>query len=157
MFTIDNLTVTTPSDLEIVMTRDFDAPRAQVYDAFTRPELLRRWYGPAGWSLVVCETDLRPGGLWRFVQQRPDGSRMGTHGAYHALVPPERFVHDRRYDDFPGSSVISNLFSEQDGRTTVAVTTVYDSADVRDGVLRSGFEHFYVAAFARLDLMLAGG
>ena len=87
------LQVTTPTDREIVMTRVFDAPRHLVFDALTKPELLARWYGPRGWTLVVCEIDLRVGGAWRFVPRRPDGKEIGQRGVYREIVRPERIVH----------------------------------------------------------------
>ena len=78
------LKVTLPSDREVRLTRVFDAPRTMVYDAFTKPELLKRWFGPHGFSMLVCEVDLRVGGRWRFVLQAPDGSTMGMGGVYVA-------------------------------------------------------------------------
>ena len=86
------LKVTTPTDREIVMTRVFDATRRMVWDAFTRPELLKRWFGPRGWSLVECEVDLRVGGGFRFVLLGPGSERMGMRGVYREIVPPERSV-----------------------------------------------------------------
>ena len=84
------LQVTTPSDKEIVLTRVFDAPRHLVFDALTKPELLKRWFGPRGWSLVVCDVDLRVGGAWRFVLRGPDGTEMGMSGIYREIARPER-------------------------------------------------------------------
>ena len=86
------LTITTPTDRELVVTRVFDAPRALVFAAFTTPELLKRWYGPDGWSMVICEIDLRTGGAWRFVSRRPNGKEVGQHGIYREIVAPERIV-----------------------------------------------------------------
>ena len=87
------LKVTLPTDREIVMTRVFDAPREMVFDAFNTPELLKRWFGPRGWSLVVCEVDSRVGGGFRFVLRGPDGKEMGMRGAYKEIVRPSRSVH----------------------------------------------------------------
>ncbi|GFJ94320.1 hypothetical protein Prum_079620 [Phytohabitans rumicis] len=100
-----SLTVTTPSDREIVLRRDFDAPRPLVYAAFTTPDLLTRWYGARGWHLVDCEIDLRVGGAWRFVSQGPGGARMGQSGVYRVVDPPERLVYTEMFDDqsYPGS------------------------------------------------------
>jgi uncharacterized protein YndB with AHSA1/START domain len=89
---IGETTFTTPSDREIVMTRVFDAPRALVFDAYTNPEHLPHWFGPRGWTLPVCEIDLRPGGPWRFVLRGPDGTEMGMRGVYQEIAPPERLV-----------------------------------------------------------------
>ena len=96
------LQVTTPTDPEIVLTRIFDAPRQLVYDAFSKPELLKRWFGPRGWSLETCEVDHRVGGGFRFILVGPNGARMGMRGVYSVLEPPSRSVHIDSFDDFPG-------------------------------------------------------
>ena len=93
MTNTETLQVTTPSERELVMTRVFDAPRNLVFDALTKPELIRRWYGPRGWSLAVCEIDLRVDGAWRFVSRRPDGKEIGQRGVYREIVRPERIVN----------------------------------------------------------------
>ena len=93
MRNVGTLKVTTPTDREIVLTRVFDAPRRPVFDAFSKPELLKRWFGPRGWSLVVCEVELKVGGGFRFVLRGPDGREMGMRGVYREIVPPERSVH----------------------------------------------------------------
>lgn len=111
-----NLKVTTPTDREIVMTRVFDAPREMVFEAFTKPELLKRWFGPRGWSLVDCEVDLKVGGAFRFVLQGPDGKNMGMRGTYRELMPPERSVHVESFDDFPGESVVTTVLVEHAGQ-----------------------------------------
>ena len=85
MLNTGTLQVSTPSPREVVMTRVFDAPRHLVYEAMTRPELLKRWFGPHGWSLVVCEIDFRVGGAWRYVLEGPDGRRMGMGGPWRRL------------------------------------------------------------------------
>src|SRR4051795_11013350 len=108
-----SLKVTTPTDREIVLTRVFDAPRHLVWDAFTRPELLKRWFGPRGWSLVVCEVDLRVGGGFRFVMRGPDGKDMGMRGVYKELAPLERSVHVESFDDFPGEAQVTAVFTEE--------------------------------------------
>src|SRR2546429_5068528 len=135
------LKVTTPSDREIVLTRVFDAPRRLVWDAFTKPELLKRWFGPRGWSLVVCEVDLRVGGGWRFVLRGPDGRDMGMRGVYREIVAPERSVHVETFDDYPGESVVTAVFAEHAGKTTLTATVLYESRVIRDPVINSGMEH----------------
>lgn len=110
------LKVTTPSDREIALTRVFDAPRELVYEAFRNPEMLKRWLGPRGWSLVVCEVDFRVGGGFRFVLRGPDGTQMGMRGTYMELAPPERSVHMESFDDYPGESQVTAVFTETDGR-----------------------------------------
>ena len=150
------LKVTLPSDNEIVLTRVFDAPRQLVYDAFSKPELLKRWFGPRGWSLSVCEVDLRVGGGFRFVLRGPDGQEMGMRGVYKELQPPERSVHMESFDDFPGESQVTGVFTEQYGRTTLTATVQYPSKEVRDAVLKSGMEHGAAESYDKLAELFAG-
>jgi uncharacterized protein YndB with AHSA1/START domain len=149
------LKVTTPTDREIVLTRVFDAPRQMVFDAFTKPELLKRWFGPRGWSLVVCETDFRVGGSWRFVLRGPDGQEMGMRGLYREIVPPERTVHTESYDDYPGESIVTAVWVEEHGKTTMTATVLYPSQEVRDAVINSGMEHGAAESYDKLAEMLA--
>jgi uncharacterized protein YndB with AHSA1/START domain len=132
------LRVETPSDCEIVLTRAFDAPRQMVFDALTKPELLRRWFAPHGWSLAVCEVDLKVGGRFHFVMQRPDGGQVGMRGVWREIAPPERLVHTESFDDFPVESQITTEFAEQNGRTTLTITSLSPSKEVRDAILRAG-------------------
>src|SRR6266567_8554640 len=143
------LNVTTPSDREIVMTRVFDAPRALVFDAFTRPELLKRWFGPRGWSLEVCEVDYRVGGGFRFVLSGPDGQKMGMRGVYREIEPPVRSVHMESFDDYPGESQVTAVFTEQGGKTTLTATVLYPSQEIRDAVIKSGMEHGAAESYDR--------
>src|SRR6202051_4731598 len=108
------LKVTTPTDREIVLTRVFDAPRNLVFEAFSKPELLKRWFGPRGWSLSICEVDLRLGGTFRFMLEGPGGQKMGMRGVYCEIVPPERSVHTESFDDYPGESIVTATFVEHD-------------------------------------------
>jgi uncharacterized protein YndB with AHSA1/START domain len=151
------LQVTTPTDTEIVLTRTFDAPRHVVFAALTRPELLKRWYGARGWNLVECEVDLRAGGAWRFVSRGPDGAVMGQGGVYREVVPPERLVYTERFDNqsYPGESVITTRFLEQDGRTTLSSTVSYPSPEARDIVLRYPMVRGATEGFDRLAALLA--
>ena len=149
------LKVTTPTDREIVLTRVFDAPRNLVFDAFSKPELLKRWFGPRGWSLVVCEVDLRVGGGFRFVLRGPDGRDMGMRGVYREIVPPERSVHMESFDDYPGESQVTALFVEQGGKTTLTATVLYPSREVRDAVIKSGMEQGAAESYDKLAEMLA--
>jgi uncharacterized protein YndB with AHSA1/START domain len=149
------LQVTLPSDREILMTRVFDAPRDLVFDAFSQPELLKRWFGPHGWTLEVCDVDHRVGGSFRFVLRGPDGSQMGMHGVYREIVRPERSVHMESFDDYPGESQVTGVFREQDGKTTLTVTVLYSSKEVRDIVLKSGMEHGAAESYDRLAELLA--
>jgi uncharacterized protein YndB with AHSA1/START domain len=148
------LKVTTRGDREVVMTRVFDAPRHLVFDAFSRPELLKRWFGPHGWCLVVCEVDLKVGGGFRFMLRGPDGTDMGMRGVYREIVPPERSVHMESFDDYPGESQVTAVFVEQAGKTTLTVTVLYPSQEVRDIVLKSGMEHGAAESYDRLAELL---
>jgi uncharacterized protein YndB with AHSA1/START domain len=134
------LQVTTPSEREIAMTRVFDAPRNLVFDAWTKPELLKRWLGVRhGWSLAVCEIDLKVGGTYRFVWHGPDGAEMGMGGVYREIVPPERLVCTERFDDpwYPGEALDTMDLVEYAGKTTLTTTVLYESQEARDAVLRS--------------------
>ena len=150
-----NLKVTTPSDREIVMTRVFDAPRSMVFDAFSKPELLKRWFGPRGWTLTTCEVDFRVGGGFRFILRGPDGKEMGMRGTYREIVPPERSVHMESFDDYPGESQVAGVFAEQNGKTILTVTVLYESKEVRDAVLQSGMEHGAAESYDRLADLLS--
>jgi uncharacterized protein YndB with AHSA1/START domain len=147
---IGETTFTTPSDREIVMTRLFDAPRALVFDAYTNPEHLPHWFGPRGWTLPVCEIDLRPGGSWRFVMRGPDGTEMGMSGVYQEVAPPERLVSTESFDDYPGETLNTLTLTEEDGKTTYTVTVLYPSKEVRDAVLASGMQEGAAESFDRL-------
>lgn len=152
-----NLTVTTPSDREIVMTRVFDAPRDLVFAAYTRPDLLQLWFGPPGWALAVREIDLRVGGTYRFVWRGSDGTEMGLRGTYREIVSPERLVSTETFDDpwYPGEAVSTLVLAEQGGRTTLTNTILYESKEIRDGVLQSSMEHGVAATYDRLEELSA--
>ena len=137
-----NLVVGLPGDCEIALIRTFSAPRELVYDAFQRPEILKRWFGPRGWSLVTCEVDARVGGGFRFVLRGPDGRDLGMRGVYRELQRPERSVHTESFDDFPGESVVTAVLTESGGKTTLRVNIRYPSKEVRDAVVQSGMESY---------------
>jgi uncharacterized protein YndB with AHSA1/START domain len=150
------LEVTTPTDREIVLTRVFDAPRRLVFDAFTKPDLLKRWFGPRGWSLVVCEVDFKVGGTFRFVLRGPDGKEMGMRGVYREIVAPERSVHTESFDDYPGESQVTTVLVEQSGRTTLTATVLYPSQEIRDIVIKSGMEHGAAESYDKMaDLLVS--
>lgn len=153
-----SLHITTPSMREIVMTRVFDAPRQVVFDAWTRPDMLRRWFGPRGYRLVVCEVDLRVGGAWRFVVRAPDGSEMTLRGTYREIMAPERLVSTEFNEctaqgDAEALSTVA--FAEDGGRTTLTHTVRYPSQDIRDAVLASGMEYGVGQAYDKLAETLA--
>jgi uncharacterized protein YndB with AHSA1/START domain len=149
------LKVTTPSDREIVMVRVFDAPRHLVWRAFTRPELVQRWLGPHGWSLPVCEIDLRVGGKYRYVGEGPDGRRLGWGGTFKEIVPEERIVHTEAFDDYPGEALITSVWTESAARTTLTLTMLVASKEMRDAIIATGMEHGAAESYDRLAEMLA--
>jgi uncharacterized protein YndB with AHSA1/START domain len=152
------LKVTARTDREIVLTRFFDAPRSRVFDAFTRRDLLERWHGPHGWSLAVCEVDLKPGGAFRFVWRHGTDatSDMGMGGIYREVVPPERLVHTERFDQpwYPGECVITTVLVEERGKTTFIATLRYESRAARDAVLATPMEHGVAEAYDKLAELL---
>ena len=150
-----SLKVTTPGDTDIVMNRVFDAPRRLVFDAHTRPELVQRWLlGPPGWSMPVCEIDLRVGGKYRYVW-RHDTNRteMGMSGVYREIRAPERLVATERFDEawYPGESVTTTVFTEVAGGTQVVMTGLYESREARDIALKSGMESGVAVSYDRLE------
>lgn len=152
------LQLSTPSDREIVMTRDFNAPARLVFDAYTKPELLKRWFnGPEGWSLVVCEVDLRVDGAYRFVWRGPDGNDMGLGGVYREVVRPERLVSTEIFDEdwTGGETLVTALFVECGQTTTFSMTVLYASQEARDGAMCSGMEQGVGYGFDRLADLLA--
>jgi uncharacterized protein YndB with AHSA1/START domain len=159
MTTAGTLQITMPTEREVVMTRVFDAPRALVFEAFTKPALLKRWLlGPPGWSMPVCEIDLRVGGAYRYVWRHDrDGTTMGMGGVYREIVAPERIVSTEKFDEawYPGEAVGTLVLVEQGGRTTVTQTVVYESRAARDGVVKSGMERGVAASYDRLADLLA--
>jgi uncharacterized protein YndB with AHSA1/START domain len=151
------LRVTTPSDREIAMTRVFDAPRQLVFEALTRPELLKRWLlGPDGWSLVVCEIDLRVGGAYRYVWRKRE-TEMGMGGVYREIVRPDRLVVTEQFDDpwYAGECVTTTVLVEEHGRTTMIATMTYESKETRDAVLQSPMESGVSVSYDRLAGVLA--
>ena len=155
-----NLKVTTSGDREIVMTRVFDAPRNLVYDAFTKPELVRQWLlGPPGWFMPVREIDLRVGGAYRYVWRKAGVPDMGMGGVYREIVAPERVVSTEKFDQawYPGEAVGTLVLVEQGGKTTVTQTVIYESQEARDGILKSGMEKGVAASYDRLAELLARG
>jgi uncharacterized protein YndB with AHSA1/START domain len=152
------LKITTPGDREIAMSREFDAPRELVYEAYTKPELLKRWLGMHnGWSLAVCDIDLKVGGSYRYVWRHAGFPEMGMRGVYKEIVPAERIVATEQFDQswYDGNALGTVTFVERAGRTTLTITMVYDSKDVRDAVLKSPMEQGMNSGFDALDQVLA--
>ncbi|WBB70931.1 SRPBCC family protein [Micromonospora sp. WMMD812] len=146
----------TVGDRELVLSRVFDAPADLVFAAFTRPELLVRWYGARGWRLVGCDVDLRVGGRWRFLSRGPGGDRMVQSGTYRRIEPPHRLVYTELFDDqsYPGETLISHEFTERAGRTTVTSTLRYATPEGRDTVLRYPMVRGVGQSYVRLDDLL---
>jgi uncharacterized protein YndB with AHSA1/START domain len=136
----DTFQTTAPSDREIRLTRLFDAPRHLVFEAMTKPEHVKRWWGGLGegYSVPVCEIDLRPGGAWRFVNRHPKGEAV-FYGVYREIAAPERLVFTEIFAPFPDvESVVTTLLTEENGKTRLTVTALYPSVDVRDMVINTG-------------------
>jgi len=153
------LKITTAGDRELVMTRVFDAPRRLVYDAHTKPELVRQWLlGPPGWTMPVCEMDVRVGGTYRWVWRHDTNkTEMGMGGVYREVRAPERLVSTEKFDEawYPGESLNTLVLVEQAGQTTLTQTMRYESGAARDAVIKSGMESGVKASYDRLDDVLA--
>jgi len=152
------LEITASGDREIVMTRVFDAPRRLVFEAYTRPELIKRWLGVfGGWTMPVCEVDLRVGGTYRWLWRNVDGSEMGVRGVYREVTAPDRLVNTEKFDEswYRGESLITTVFVEQGGKTTLTVTMRYESREARDGVLKSPMEGGVAESYDKLAALLA--
>jgi uncharacterized protein YndB with AHSA1/START domain len=149
----DTFKTTTPSDREIVLTRLFDAPRQLVFDAMSKPEHVRRWWGRLDdrHSVTVCEIDLRVGGRWRFVGRGPHGE-YAFHGVYREIAAPERVVFTEIFEPFPDvESVVTSVLTEEGRKTRLTVTALYPSLEVRDSVLKTGMERGAAISYDRLE------
>jgi uncharacterized protein YndB with AHSA1/START domain len=154
------LKLTTPTEREIVMTRVFQAPRLLVFDAWTKPDLLKRWlYGPEEWPLAVCKIDLKVGGSLRFVWRHRDGKDkdMVMSGVYRDIAPPERLVFTELWDEdwTGGEAVVTIRFAEHAGQTTLTQAVLYSSRAARDAVLKTPMEHGAAHSYDRLAELLA--
>jgi uncharacterized protein YndB with AHSA1/START domain len=156
--TLGKLKMTTPGEREIRIEREFDAARELVWQAWTQPELVRRWLlGPDGWDMPVCEMDVRVGGSYRWVWRKAStGAEMAMGGTYREVVRPERLVTTEKFDDpwYPGECVATTSFTERAGRTTVVTTMLLDTQEIRDGVLKSGMERGMERSYERIDEIL---
>ena len=153
----NKLTVDTPDDLKIVVTRAFDAPRNLVFNCVTTPDLVKRWMtGPPGWTMPVCEIDLRVGGKYRYVWRNTEGQDMGMGGIYREISRPERIVSNELFDeDWTGGETVATMtLAERDGRTTLTTTVAYSSTAARDAALRSGMTEGMEMGYANLDALL---
>lgn len=154
----DALVIALPSEREVILRRVFEAPRRLVFEAFTRPEHIRRWWGPRAYAMTVCEMDFRTGGSWRFVQRTPDGEEHPFTGVYKEIAPPERIVQTFIYDvegirDHVAVETIT--FDERDGRTILTNTVLHPSQQSRDGHIESGMEAGATETMDRLSELVA--
>jgi uncharacterized protein YndB with AHSA1/START domain len=140
-------TVTLPTDEQILITREFDAPRHLVFEAFTTPELVKRWWNAKRGEVTTCEIDLRVDGKWRYVMVTPDGFEVGFHGEYREIVPNERIVSTEFFEGVPegvseadATTVNTATFTEKDGRTTLTILVQAPSKVTRDAIIDSGME-----------------
>lgn len=157
-----NLQVSTPSDREIVMTREFNAPVALVWQAMSQPALLRRWvFAPAGWEMTACEEDPRPGGTFHWAWRGADGQGLTMRGEYLEVVPPTRVVRTEVFELPNGVKIGEQLatleLTAQGETTALRLTLQFDSKEARDGAIASGMENGVRTSYERLDNLLAEG
>lgn len=130
-----------PGKQEIIMTRVFDAPREIVFKTCTDPKLIPQWWGPKIYKTTVEKMDVRPGGIWRFVQRGPDEKAFGFHGVYHSVTPSEGLVYTFEFEGMPGHVLLETVtFEDQDGKTKMTTRDVFQTVEDRDGMLKSGME-----------------
>src|SRR4051794_16137788 len=148
---VEATTFATPSDREIIITRTIDTPRRLVFEAWTRPEHLPNWMlGPGGWTMSVCEVDLRPGGAWHFAWRHADGAEMAMRGVYREVAPPGRLVSTESWGgDWP-ETLNTLAFAEEGGRTTITLTVLYPTEEARDAALGTGMKAGMSLSFDRL-------
>jgi uncharacterized protein YndB with AHSA1/START domain len=154
----ESFKVSTPGDRDILIARDFHAPRPLVFDAFTRPELVRRWLlGPPGWTMPVCDIDLKVGGRYRYVWRKDGAPDMGMGGVFREIVTPERLVATERFDEawYPGEALNTTVFAQHGDVTSVEITIRYESQAARDTASRSGMDQGMAAGYQRLEEFLA--
>lgn len=133
--------VTLPTDTQILITREFNAPRHLLYRAYTTPELIKRWWSAKRGAVTVAEVDLRVGGRWRWVMMADGDFEVAFHGEYRELVPPERIVCTEVYEGMPDGEALNTLtLTERDGRTTLTLLVQHESQEHRDAHINSGME-----------------
>jgi uncharacterized protein YndB with AHSA1/START domain len=155
---MNTLKVEAHSDRQIVITRLFDAPRPLVFDAFTKPDLVRQWLlGPPGWSMPICEIDFRVGGRYRYLWRNETGAEMGMGGIYKEILAPERIVATEKFEQawYPGEAVGTVVLTEKAGKTTLTQTILYDSRAARDIVISSPMEQGLAASYEQLEKLAA--
>jgi uncharacterized protein YndB with AHSA1/START domain len=161
--TVEKAQVTLPSDREVKVTRSFKAPRTLVYRAYSEPQLVRRWLDHPGWSMPVCEMDVRVGGRYQWRWRSDDGKQeFGFSGAFREVVPASRIVHTQAYESgtlggsYPGEdAIITVTFTEESGVTTVTTLIDFGSKDARDGAVKTGMTDGMEMSYQLLDTLLA--
>ncbi len=154
------LEISTPSDREVMITRRFDAPRELVFDCHTKPALVRRWLlGPPGWTMPVCDIDLKVGGHYRYVWRGPGGEELGMGGTFRLIERPERIDTTELFDQdwTGGETLVTTRFTEAGGRTTATLTVLYSSSKARKAALATGMTDGMESGYQRLDALLAAG
>ena len=148
---LTGLQLSTPTDTTLILSRTFKAPRRLVWEAWTNPEHPPHWMlGPEGWTMPVCEIDLRPGGTWHFVWKQSDGTEMSMHGVYREVTPPERLVATESWGgDWP-ETLNTLTLSEENGKTTLTNRILYPSREARDAALKTGMQEGANVSFDRL-------
>lgn len=149
--------VTLPSDREILITRQFDAPAALLFKAYTTPELVKRWWGFDTSEWLVCEIDLRVGGRWRYLTREGDGTEVGFHGEYRAIEAPRRLVSTEVFEGYPDAEALDTVvFEERAGVTTMTINVLHAKPEHRDGHVASGMEGGMQVSMNRLEDVVAG-
>lgn len=149
--------VTLPSEKEILITRDFDAPPEAVYRAYTTPELVQRWWNAKRGEVTVAEIDLHVGGSWRFAMETPDGTEVAFHGVYREIVPNERIVATEFYEGFPDGEALSTItFAPRAGGSTLTILVAHNRREHRDAHIESGMEDGLQDALDLLEEAAAG-
>jgi uncharacterized protein YndB with AHSA1/START domain len=155
MSNAETFNVTTPSDREIIVTRVFNAPRSLVFEAWTNPKYLPHWMlGPDGWTMPVCEIDLRPGGSWHFVWRHSNGKEMEMRGEYREVAPPERLVSTESWGPGWPDTLNTLELSEDTGKTIATITLLYASKEARDAALNTGMKKGMAISYDRLEAYL---
>ena len=148
-------TFTRPNDTHLIATREFSAPRDLVWEAHTRCEHVKEWLlGPEGWTMPVCEIDLRPGGKWRYVYAGPDGSGFQMSGEYREVEAPERIVNTETMDDAPIVTLNTMTLTEDGGRTSLRIVVEYPSTEVREDIIATGMMDGWAGSYDRLQTYL---
>jgi uncharacterized protein YndB with AHSA1/START domain len=144
-----------PGSHEVVLTRTFDAPRELVFKALTDPTLVPQWWGPREYTTTVDRMEVKTGGVWRYIQSNDKGEEYGFHGVYHLIQSPERIIHTFEFEGMPGHVVLETLtLSEQDGKTTIHDSSIFQSVEDRDGMIQSGMEQGSEESWDRLEEIL---